>query len=556
MIRRILLSFAFLLLASPAAGAALLPDARLAAELLTQAPDSPTMPRKPTGNVYDKAGRWFARASLGPKLRPSIALPSCTTEAEALARLPLLSELAAKLRTAGHEERARAILERAAASEGKALAGVVRIVDALCKGDLAPVRREVVNATTIKAIGDRWTSGDLAREHPDHVRPKKSADDDAERLALHIYPVVGDVPIGDFTIDDAEAVMRASPEGRAKATRRHVAQLLHRLLGIAVFPLRLRASNPLPKGFLPNVGPAKAKAWIYPDEDRKLLASPAVSLAWRVVYGFLAREAPRSGEAGALDLVDVDLERGTVNLDNNKTDDPRTWALSPGVSSALRAWIVARETASGEHLPPTAPLFVDTEGARVDVESHSMARMFRGHLRVAGVNRAELFTSTATRLQIRLHDLRATMITIALAMGRSETWVADRTGHKSSTMINRYRRAARTAAELGLGDLTPLDVAIPELRASSSDSPSSGTGGNGDAAPRRVVMTIPTRPRPASSTGRPGGKGEAKRRKAMRATSGGSGQSPKSRVISSSTEGGTRTHKPLRTADFESAWVG
>lgn len=157
MIRRILLSFAILLLASPA-GAALLPDARPAAELLTQAPDSLTMPRKPTGNVYDKAGRWFARVSLGPKLRPSIALPSCTTEAEALARLPLLSELAAKLRTAGHEESARAILERAAASEGKALAGVVRIVDALCKGDLAPMRREVVNATTIKAIGGRRAS--------------------------------------------------------------------------------------------------------------------------------------------------------------------------------------------------------------------------------------------------------------------------------------------------------------------------------------------------------------------------------------------------------------
>ena len=147
----------------------------------------------------------------------------------------------------------------------------------------------------------------------------------------------------------------------------------------------------------------------------------------------------------------------------------------------------------------------------------------------------------------------ATMITIALAMGRSETWVADRTGHKSSTMINRYSRAARTAAELGLGDLTPLDVAIPELPASSSDSPSGGTGSNGDAPPRRVVMTIPTRTRPASSTGRPGEKGEAKRRKAMRAASGGSGQSPKSPSSRAGTEGGTRTHKPLRIADFESA---
>ena len=45
---------------------------------------------------------------------------------------------------------------------------------------------------------------------------------------------------------------------------------------------------------------------------------------------------------------------------------------------------------------------------------------------------------------------------LALAIGRSEAWVADRTGHKSSVKINRYRRAARTAAELGLGDMLPL----------------------------------------------------------------------------------------------------
>ncbi|MCK6587665.1 MAG: hypothetical protein L6Q76_08785 [Polyangiaceae bacterium] len=51
----------------------------------------------------------------------------------------------------------------------------------------------------------------------------------------------------------------------------------------------------------------------------------------------------------------------------------------------------------------------------------------------------------------------------ALANGRTEVKVEDRTGQKSSPMLSRYRRAARTAAELGLGDLLPLDTAIPEL---------------------------------------------------------------------------------------------
>ena len=78
--------------------------------------------------------------------------------------------------------------------------------------------------------------------------------------------------------------------------------------------------------------------------------------------------------------------------------------------------------------------------------------------------RPELFKRTETRLPIRVHDLRATFVTISLANGKSEAWIADRTGHKSSSMINKYRRKARQAKELGLGELTPLDQAIPELR--------------------------------------------------------------------------------------------
>jgi hypothetical protein len=37
------------------------------------------------------------------------------------------------------------------------------------------------------------------------------------------------------------------------------------------------------------------------------------------------------------------------------------------------------------------------------------------------------------------------------ANGKTEAWIADRTGHTTSAMINRYRRAARTHSELGQG---------------------------------------------------------------------------------------------------------
>lgn len=59
--------------------------------------------------------------------------------------------------------------------------------------------------------------------------------------------------------------------------------------------------------------------------------------------------------------------------------------------------------------------------------------------------------------------LVSAFVTLTLAVKSSETWAAYRTGHKSS-VINGYRRAARSASELGLGWLNALDRALPETR--------------------------------------------------------------------------------------------
>ncbi|MDI1481483.1 hypothetical protein QHF84_32990 [Polyangium sp. y55x31] len=77
---------------------------------------------------------------------------------------------------------------------------------------------------------------------------------------------------------------------------------------MAVFPLRVIAASPLPKGFLPKVGSGKAKGWIYPDV--RLIGSPEGPLAWRVFYRFLHREGLRLGEAARLTWGDFDRSGG------------------------------------------------------------------------------------------------------------------------------------------------------------------------------------------------------------------------------------------------------
>ena len=259
-----------------------------------------------------------------------------------------------------------------------------------------------------------------------------------------------------FTIDHAEAVMRSLPQEMATPTRRQIAQAMHRLLTMATFLARIIEANPLPRGFLPSLKARKALQYLYPDEDRTLLCCPDVPLVNRVFYGFLAREGMRAGEAGALTWGDLDLDRGAVTLDENKTDDPRAWALGPGVRDALRAWWAL----SGKPTSSTL-VFLKTDGPPLG--GSRLAQKFREHLQAAGVQREALFARTATRQPIRVHDLRATFVTVSLANGKTEAWIGDRTGHRSSTMINRYRRAARSLAELDQGDLAPLSDAIPEI---------------------------------------------------------------------------------------------
>ncbi|MGA3124969.1 MAG: tyrosine-type recombinase/integrase, partial [Polyangiaceae bacterium] len=67
-------------------------------------------------------------------------------------------------------------------------------------------------------------------------------------------------------------------------------------------------------------------------------ACRAVPLVRRLFFGVLEREGMRREEAADLRWSDVDLARGVVRLDENKTDDPRAWALDAGVAAALGIW--------------------------------------------------------------------------------------------------------------------------------------------------------------------------------------------------------------------------
>jgi integrase len=153
-------------------------------------------------------------------------------------------------------------------------------------------------------------------------------------------------------------------------TRRTIALTLNRLL-------KIRTSSPIPKGLAPKAGKRRVMAYLYPDEDARLLACKSIPIRERLMWGFLVREGCRVSEALGLRWTDLDLERGAVRLDRNKTDDPRAWALAPGVAAALTHF--KGEPSALVFDPPADPL--------------SLAEVLRARLVEAGVKRSELHTA-------------------------------------------------------------------------------------------------------------------------------------------------------------------
>jgi integrase len=316
---------------------------------------------------------------------------------------------------------------------------------------------------TVRELGEAWTDGTLAKEFPDHVKPLRAANA-ASRLKSHVYPVIGETRVRDLTLADVESVMasltgkRPTQRKLSALTRRTISLTLNRLINIDVYPLKIIAANPIPKALTPKAGQRRAMAYVYPDEDAKLVACATIPLEERAFWGFLCREGCRVSEALAMRWSDFDLEQGAVRLDKNKSDDPRAWALPPGVAAALKSF--RPDDGAGLVFPqPADPL--------------SLATDLRARLVEAGVNRTR--TPHRDRRADGATTFGARSVTVAFANGCSESWVADRTGHRSSQMLARYNRQARTHTELDLGDWLPLDAALGLAKPSTPGGPKRAT---------------------------------------------------------------------------------
>jgi len=430
--------------------------------------------RQASGSVFESRGKLYARTPIGGGKRHCVHLDMPREQADA--RAVVLAGIARDVRATKDEATVAMLpklLDRAAVANADTLKQLLELVERIVAGRIVAAKSVPVTSLTFKALGDRWVSGELATAYPDHVKKKRTSDDDSNLLTKWIYPLVQNVPLRSFTLDHAEQIMKALPPELSGSTRRHVAQTMNRVLKMAMYPLRAITANPLPSGWMPRLGATKKQEMIHTDEHDTYLARSEVPLMSRLFAGPLAREGMRHDEGEQLTWGDLDLKRGLVRLDENKTDDPRSWTLNPSVSRSLAHWYLLRGKPASDQL-----VFSKNGTTRLRWRPED----YRTELRACGIERPELFAGRTVTKPTGFHGLRGLMITESLARGKSEAWIMDRTGHKSSQMILHYQRRARTFIEAKMAPLGDLDVLLGIAKAplSGSDSGSADGGAEGE----------------------------------------------------------------------------
>jgi integrase len=384
-----------------------------------------------------------------------------------------------KYRTAKGRQRWQTIGRHGVLTPDEARDKAVAILGKVVGGaDPAAENRAARNAITMAELCDRYLSDvEAGRLLTRRGTAKKHSTllTDRGRIARHIKPLLGGIPIAAVTREDVEHFMHdvaaGKTAGRIKTGQRGLARVTggkgtaSRTLGLlgAMFTYavrhRLRSDNPthgvmryadgrrdrrLSDSEYSALGKALREA-----EEQEKIWPPAVAMA-----RFLALTGWRSGEAQELRWSELDLARRTAKLVDTKTG----FSMRP-ISRAACDVLLAIP-----HLG-AARVFSATRG---DGPMVGFKKFWPKITKLSGLP-----------ADITPHVLRHSFASLAADLGYSEPTIAALVGHKGHTITSRYVHSAdrvllaaaddvaNRTAEL-MGEATH-DAAVVQLRGNNSD---------------------------------------------------------------------------------------
>ena len=193
------------------------------------------------------------------------------------------------------------------------------------------------------------------------------------------------------------------------------------------------------------------KTYLWPSEFLTLVSSPAVPLRWRRLFALAVYTFTRAGELAALDWSDVDLDHGAMHI-HHALDRVRGTGIKATKTEAARRIPIE---ANVRPLLTALNIEANGRGAVFRLPGASvLSRKLRGYLARAGITRADLFASDATRKAITFHDLRATGLTWCAVRGDDPLKIMQRAGHADFETTKIYLREAENLSH-GFGDVFP-----------------------------------------------------------------------------------------------------
>jgi integrase len=296
---------------------------------------------------------------------------------------------------------------------------------------------------------------------------------DRAKLAAHVFPSIGSLDVRAVSRSDLKRLVESldaktkrghTIDTRGKRPKRRpfgwktagnvwnvVRALFRDARSAKRDDLCVREDNPTEGVEGPDTGTTKAKTYLWPSEFLTLVSCARVPLRWRRLFALSVYLFVRAGELAALEWTDVDLEHRILHV--HRSDD-----------RVRRRGVTSTKSDAARRIPiePTLVPLLTALHAAAKGKGHVfrlpspgvLSRKLKGYLRRAGVTRADLFTSDATRKAITFHDLRATGITWCAVRGDAALKIMQRAGHADLSTTQIYVREAENLAA-GFGAVFP-----------------------------------------------------------------------------------------------------
>lgn len=267
-------------------------------------------------------------------------------------------------------------------------------------------------------------------------------------LRLHVLPRWGHVPLGEVRRSEVQMWVHEMRRSLSVDSARQAVGVLRQVLDVAVGDRAIDA-NPAIKVGVGGGRVGEKRALTH--EQIRALAGGFINPTFRALTVFLAYTGLRIGEAVALTVDDIDVDRRSVVVSK---------AYSRSVVRGDGRSIGPTKTHAARLVPlPAVVIDVLVESRLLDGASHTSSRLLFAsqagtYLDQANYRRALRAASEKAHLtpHVTPHQLRDTCASLAIQAGASVVDVARMLGHQSPTMTLRHYATAFDTDLSGVAD--------------------------------------------------------------------------------------------------------